>query len=58
MFKFFLLFAFASSFIPVALLVANVTPSNACGPFKSQLGFYDVVTDLINVGVLSRQSRL
>ena len=52
MFKFFLLFAFASSLIPVALLVANVSPSNACGPFKSQDGFYDVVISLIDVGSL------
>jgi hypothetical protein len=49
MFKFFLLLAFVSSFIPVALFIANVSPSNACGPFKSQSGFFDVVTELIDV---------
>ena len=54
----FLLVSFVFSFVPMGIIMGEMQPSNACGPFRTpwdsgSVYYTGVVWDLVNVGVIS-----
>ena len=54
--------SFVFSFVPMGIIMGEMQPSNACGPFRTpwdsgSVYYTGVVWDLVNVGVIISSSQ-